>query len=165
MKFEIVKIGLEHLDGILRVQESAYSDQFCEDEQTFASKIAYSPQTCYGVLVENKLVAYAISFPWLSDESVNLNSTLNQNYQKPSTMYIHDISVDPAYRKMGIATSLFQKIAHDALKLELPTLTLVAVQSSSTYWSRFGFVKSQLKVNDYGPEAVKMTLLLDYNVL
>ena len=161
MEFEIIKIGHEHLDGILRVQQRAYSTQFHEDVKTFASKIDYSPETCYGVLVENKLVAYAISFPWSSDESVDLNSTLDLSFRKPSVMYVHDISVDPDYQGMGFATTLFHKITHATLKLDLHILTLVAVQGSSTYWSKFGFVKSESKVNNYGLEAVKMTLILD----
>lgn len=165
MDFEIIKIGHEHLDAILRVQQSAYSTQFHEDIKTFASKIDYSPKTCYGVLVENKLVAYAISFPWSSDEIVNLNSTLNLNFQKPTVMYIHDISVDLDYQGLGLATTLLRKITHTALELDLHMLTLVAVQGSSTYWSKFGFVKSELKVNNYGLEAVKMTLTLDSNYI
>ena len=107
MKFEFVKIGLEHLDGILRVQEKAYSSQFHEKAETFVSKIKFSPETCYGVLEDERLIAYGISFPWLKNESVNLNSSLNQKPQKPEVMHVHDISVDPDYRGLGLAESLF----------------------------------------------------------
>ena len=161
MKFEFVKIGLEHLDGILRVQEKAYSSRFHEKAETFVSKIKFSPETCYGVLKEDRLIAYGISFPWLKDESVNLNSSLNQKPQKPEVMHVHDISVDPDYRGLGLAESLFLRIAHDAFAIGLNALTLVAVQGSSTYWSRFGFVESRSNVDDYGTEAVKMVLALE----
>lgn len=162
MKFEFVKIGLENLDGILRVQEKAYSSRFHEKAETFVSKIKFSPETCYGVLEENRLIAYGISFPWLKDESVNLDSTLSQKPQKPEVMHVHDISVDPDYRGLGLAESLFLRIAHDAFAIGLNALTLVAVQGSSTFWSRFGFIESHSNVDDYGTEAVKMVLALEF---
>jgi GNAT superfamily N-acetyltransferase len=161
MKFEFVKIGLEHLDGILRVQERAYSSRFHEKAETFVSKIKFSPETCYGVLDGNRLIAYGISFPWLKNESVNLNSSLSQAPQNPEVMHVHDISVDPDYRGLGLAESLFLRIAHDAFVIGLNALTLVAVQGSSTYWSRFGFIESHSNVDDYGTEAVKMVLALE----
>ena len=161
MKFEFVKIGLEHLDGILRVQARSYSSQFNEKAETFVSKIKFSPETCYGVLVENRLIAYGISFPWLKNKSVDLNSTLKQKPQKPEVMHIHDISVDPDFRGLGLAESLFLRIAHDAFALGLSSLSLVAVQGSTTYWSKFGFMDSHFNVNDYGAAAVKMELALE----
>lgn len=164
MKFEFVKIGLEHLDGILRVQERAYNSQFHEKAETFVSKIKYSPETCYGVLVENKLVAYGISFPWSKSSSVNLNSSLEENPQKLEVLHIHDISVDPDFRGLGLGESLFLRIAHDAFSFGLGELTLVAVQRSSSYWSKFGFVETDSNVDDYGAGAMKMALQLEFEI-
>ena len=158
MKFEIVRIGLEHLDGILRVQERAYSPQFHEKAETFVSKIKFSPKTCYGIISNGVLCAYGISFPWSSNTSVPLNTKLNDVVKIIDTMHIHDISVDPDYRGHGFADILFQRIAHDAFMDNLESISLVAVQDSSSFWQRFGFEVVNQNVDDYGTEAKKMSL-------
>lgn len=133
---------------------------FHEKFESFLSKMILSPKTCYGVLNEGRLIAYAISFPWVKDESVDLNSASKNSSAKTDTMYIHDISVDPDYRGLGLGEALYKRILEDTLSSGLKELALVAGQGSSKFWARFGFVNSDSEVEGYGAEAVKMVLKL-----
>jgi GNAT superfamily N-acetyltransferase len=159
-KFKFFRISPVDIAGVIRVQERAYLPFFHENAESFVSKMKLSPATCYGVLNEGRLVAYGISFPWFKSQGVDLNSTLTENSVKPDLMYIHDISVDPDYRGLGLGEALFKRILEDTLSKGLNELALVAVQGSKTFWSRFGFTITDSEVKGYGPDAVTMVLKL-----
>jgi ribosomal protein S18 acetylase RimI-like enzyme len=157
-KLEFIRIDLSHLEGVLSVQEISYLPLFHENAESFVSKMKLSPSTCYGVLDEGKLIAFGISFPWFNNLSVEFNSSLEMKSTKPDIMYIHDISVAPDYRCLGLGEAIFKRILDSALEKGLNEVVLVAVQGSSTFWSRFGFTILESQVNGYGVEAVKMVL-------
>ena len=159
-KFEFIIISPADIERVLRVQERAYLSFYHEEAESFLSKMKLSTSACYGVIEEGRLIAYGISFPWLKDKPVDLNSALNENPVKSDVMYIHDIAVDPDYRGMGLGEALLKRILEESLALGIKELALVAVQGSKRYWVKFGFIESYSEVKGYGPEAVKMVLTL-----
>jgi ribosomal protein S18 acetylase RimI-like enzyme len=159
-KLEFIRINLGSLEGVLKVQDRAYQTFLHENAESFISKMKLSSSSCYGVLDEDRLIAYGISFPWLINQDVMLNSSLKRMPGKPDLMYIHDIAVDPDYQGLGLGEGLFLRILNDSLDLGVNQLVLVAVQGSQRFWAKFGFIEAEHDVDGYGSGAVKMVLNL-----
>jgi predicted N-acetyltransferase YhbS len=54
--------------------------------------------------------------------------------------YLHDMAVDPAARRLGIAPRLLRHAVVHARAAGHHSLALTAVQGAAAYWRRFGFV-------------------------
>jgi len=156
--YVIVNVNTEHLEAILIIQELAHSSKFYELAEAFISKINYSPKTSYGILHNNKLVAYGIAFPCSDKEDVQLNSNLIYKLGNYDTLYIHDIAILPDFQGKGLSVMLIEKLKSDAVALGLEKLTLIAVLGSDTHWSKLGFTESGICDISYGPQAKKMHL-------
>eukprot|EP01052_Picozoa_sp_SAG31_P043065 SAG31_NODE_7055_length_1802_cov_1.672343_1_plen_211_part_00 len=58
---------------------------------------------------------------------------------EPDTLYLHDISVLPAFRGRGVSKLLLDRIEEMAWELQVPTITLTAVCGAWDYWARLGW--------------------------
>jgi N-acetylglutamate synthase-like GNAT family acetyltransferase len=75
-----------------------------------------------------------------------------------NTLYIHDIAVDPSMRSGGLGAQILEHMIRDAVRLNLPTLTLTAVEGASGYWLRQGFQEIEGIASGYGEGACRMKL-------
>ena len=56
-----------------------------------------------------------------------------------STLYLHDISVAPAFRGNGVSQLLVARLEQLATDLDARTITLTAVCGAWEFWERLGF--------------------------
>ena len=74
------------------------------------------------------------------------------------TVYLHDISVRPEFRKFGLGRRLVATVEALAAELGVPTITLTAVAGAWDHWSRLGFVelarKSNAEVSKTSPDGL-----------
>lgn len=151
----------KYWDGILRVQEDAYTEIPPEDVSILKSKWLSSPNTCFVYLShDNMVLAYLLAHPWANEAPPNLHEkcsiTVCQN------LYLHDLALAHEARGKGIAKSLVENLIKNAKVQGVEKILLVAVQNSSGFWAKFGFLcKPNAVISpSYGDSAKLMVLEL-----
>jgi N-acetylglutamate synthase-like GNAT family acetyltransferase len=89
--------------------------------------------------VNGKVSAYTLTHPWRYAEPPALNVMLGEIPARPSTYYIHDLALTPEARGSGAGAAIVEAVIAHAEKTGVPNLSLVAVNNSVPFWSRFGF--------------------------
>ncbi|MEH2476058.1 ribosomal protein S18 acetylase RimI-like enzyme [Nitrobacteraceae bacterium AZCC 2161] len=110
-----------------------------EDEAVFTDRLALHPAGCFTLQHNQGIAGYVISHPWHFRKPPALNALLAQAASPASTFYIHDLALLPAARKSGAASRIVDILAAHARSLQLPNMTLVAVNNSVHFWQRQGF--------------------------
>ena len=125
------------LEGIMRVQRSAYDAAHVESERIFGSIIDHGMS--FVAIASFEVVGFVLCHPTARDTVYLLHE---MPHPPPSHMapwvFIHDLSVCEAFRGQGVA----RKLLH-ALELESGTgagIQLMAVHGADTFWERMGFV-------------------------
>jgi len=150
-------------DGILTVQEEAYTELPPEDLNILKSKWLLSPNTCSIFSSnENNIQAYLLSHPWGSDSPPKLNEEAPAN-NSTSNLYLHDLALSNEARGRGIAKALVENLISNAKTQGFTKIQLVAVQGSSSFWAKYGFIVivDAAICPSYGSAAKLMVLALD----
>ena len=156
----IVEISENSWQGILQVQENAYTDSLQEDLAVLKSKWKTSPETCFVYLdSENKVLGYLLAHPWNSDEPPKLFDELPHN-SAGDILYLHDLAVSSNARGLGVGRQLSSKILKIAKLKKFRRVLLVAVQGAEDYWFKFGFreVHNMSVSPSYGTNTKLMSL-------
>jgi len=146
--------------GILQVQEEAYTDIPHEEVNVLKSKWKASPETCFVYQdCENKVLAYLLAHPWNPDEPPQLFEILPHN-SKGDRLYLHDLAVSSNARGLGIGKQLLNKLLEIAKLKKFRHVMLVAVQGAEGYWFDFGFreIENVSVSQSYGLNAKLMSL-------
>ncbi|MGM4904791.1 GNAT family N-acetyltransferase [Tardiphaga sp. 866_E4_N2_1] len=144
------------LPSALAIADAVHPD-FPEDEVVFANRLALDPNGCAVLEAQDGIKGYLVSHPWQFREPPSLNSLLTMP-AAPSTFYIHDLALLPETRRSGAATVAVDMMAARARLMQLPNMTLVAVNNSVHFWQRHDFTimrDSELdqKLQSYGDNA------------
>jgi len=110
-----------------------------EDDTVFAERQRLYPAGCAVFDSEGRPAAYAVTHPWRYAEPPALNVMLGEIPARPSTYYIHDIAMAPEARGSGAGSAIVEAVIAHAGETGVPNLSLVAVNNSVPFWSRFGF--------------------------
>ena len=111
--------------------------RFFEDDFVFAERRALAPQGCWICEGPDGALGYVLSHPWTLAAPPALNSPLGAIPEKPDTFYIHDLALVPGARGTGAAGKIVETLI--AVAKPFPAMSLVAVNGSAGFWSRFGF--------------------------
>ena len=112
---------------------------FPEDAAVFADRLVLHPAGCFTLDRDGKVIGYVLSHPWHFKQPPKLNDILGEPAMSATTYYIHDLALLPAARKTGAAAAIVEMLAIQARALQLPNMTLVAVNNSVHFWRRQGF--------------------------
>ncbi len=142
--------------AVLAIADAVHPD-FPEDEVVFANRLTLHPSGCAVLEAQDGVKGYIISHPWQFKAPPALNSLLTIP-ALPSTYYIHDLALLPETRRSGAATMAVDMMAAHARLMQLPNMTLVAVNNSVHFWQRHDFTimrDSELdqKLQSYGDNA------------
>ena len=134
---------------------------FPESAAVFANRLTLHADGCEVLDGDNGLKEYVLSHPWQDRSPPPLDAVL-QPAASPSTYYIHDLALLPETRGSGAGTAIVALLAARARGLDLPNMTLVAVNNSVHFWQRQGFTVTRdpaldAKLASYGDEARFMT--------
>jgi GNAT superfamily N-acetyltransferase len=110
-----------------------------EDDAVLIERLALYPEGCAILELKGVVSGYAVTHPWRYREPPALNTLLGKLPHKPTTYYIHDFVVMPETRGSGAGSALANAVIAHAQSLALPSVSLVAVNKSVPFWSRFGF--------------------------
>lgn len=144
------------LPFVMAIADAVHPD-FPEDEVVFANRLTLHSKGCAVLESDGGIKGYAISHPWQYGAPPALNSLLTMVADQ-STFYIHDLALLPETRKSGAATVAIDMLAARAKLMQLPNMSLVAVNNSVHFWHRHGFKivrDSELdqKLQSYGEHA------------
>ncbi|WP_072396411.1 GNAT family N-acetyltransferase [Hyphomicrobium sp. CS1GBMeth3] len=114
-----------------------------EDDAIIAERLRLYPRGCALLEVAGKPLAYTLTHPWHYAEPPALNVMLGALPEHATTYYIHDIALLSEVRGMGAAGAIVKAIIAEAEAAGAPNLSLVAVNGSVPFWSRFGFVVTE----------------------
>lgn len=130
----------EHdMDRILEIQSKCFRQGYHESRDSLFSKIKSSSDTCITAVVGNEIAGYFFSVPTDFYEPPVFNSTQHILNSTPDCLYLHDLSVDPKFRGMGIGSLLLERLHEKAKEKSLNKLSLIAIDGLVPYWSKNGF--------------------------
>ena len=133
-----------------------------EDEAVLAEKQSLASQSCYILEKDNKPSGYILAHPWKIYNIPPLNQLLGALPQDADTLYLHDIAILPDARTGGVGSLGLKGLYEQAEALSFATLSLVAVNNSSPFWLKQGFVTQkvddalQQKLLTYSEDALYM---------
>jgi GNAT superfamily N-acetyltransferase len=110
-----------------------------EDDAVLFKRFALYPKGCAILDCNGVASGYAVTHPWRYGEPPALNTSLGKLPDQPTTYYIHDFVVLPETRGIGAGSAFANTVVLHARELALPNVSLVAVNRSVPFWSRFGF--------------------------
>jgi len=149
-------------DDIVKIQEEVYTEIAPEDVNILKSKWYSSPQTC-AVYTDDKgkVLAYLLAHPWASEIPPKLNEKIPITYS--STLFIHDLALALEGRGKNIGKKLVHNLIDNAKAKRYVKILLVAVQNSTGFWAKFGFlnIPSEGICSSYGENSQLMVLELD----
>lgn len=159
MEIKVQPLHQRHIDDVLRLQKTAYAEHFLEDADSFIAKLNASVETSWAAWRDGVMVGYLVAVPMMTGEGLDLNTSQisRVSLADASVMYIHDITVDPEARGLGVADLMLRQLEGVVAGSAISEWHLVSVQGSQGFWEKRGFVASPDPVpNGYGPEAVLM---------
>lgn len=133
-------------------------DAFPERPEALMSRVEVSPDTCFGLEGDGRLVGYVLAHPARFGAPPKLDCVI---FPTPNadTLYIHDLALLPDARGGGSGQAITRHLKTLAQDAGLATLSLVAVHGSSGFWSRQGFEAYPIPpstLESYGPQAMFM---------
>lgn len=144
---------------ILLIQEECYPEIEPESLEALQSKCLVSPQTCFVIELDKRVVGYCLAHPWVTGSPPSLEQILVAA-KSPDTLYLHDIALSSKAQGKGAGNLAFRALVEHARELALPCISLVAVQGADSYWRRQGFIAQPIEksLNSYTPDASYMVL-------
>lgn len=146
--------------AVLAVQQAAYAPSHHEDWAVLARKLQLWPAGCWVAEDAGRLLGYLFSHPGRLDAPPLLHAELDGLPARPDAYALHDLALLPQAQGRGLGRALFERVLQQAAAAGLPSLSLVAVQGSASYWARLGFaplLPAPPQLASYGGEAVFMT--------
>ena len=111
-----------------------------EDESVFAERRQMYPPGCQVLAANARLLGYIVSHPSMYAQPPALNSLLKRLPEQPTTYYIHDIALLPEARNEGHASQAVELVLRLAASAGCTNVSLIAVNNSTEFWRRHGFV-------------------------
>lgn len=146
-------------DQILRIQAQSYAADILEEEAVLRSKWATAPEhNVVCVDDHNTVLGYLLNHPWHNEEPPGLHENLQAGLPIKS-WHLHDLAISPLARGKGVANLLVQHVMEHVQRMQVASVSLIAIQGSTSFWSRYGFEEQESLAatrDSYGSDAVWM---------
>jgi ribosomal protein S18 acetylase RimI-like enzyme len=113
-----------------------------ERAEVLAEKFQLYPSGCFVLETDGAIVGYCFSHPWTRGAIPALDGLLGVLPVKPTTYYVHDLTLDEAMRGRGQGRAVVPLLFEAARLLGLPHLSLVAVNRRGPFWQAAGFSRT-----------------------
>jgi GNAT superfamily N-acetyltransferase len=156
-RWRVAPLTLNDVEGVTRVQMSAYEPRYHESAASFRAKLSAGVGSCFGVF-DPELVAYLVALPCHPGFVMPLDAapTGHVPLAEATCLYLHDLAVAASHRGRGLGDVLWNELLVVARRHGIMTVELVSVQDSVEWWQARGFTVSGDAEGGYGPEAVRM---------
>lgn len=127
----------------------------------FAERFALYPAGCFSLVEGGTVLGYAIAHPGRLGAPPPLDTLLGTLPEDADCLYLHDVALAPEVARQGHGADLLAKLVECAIGARLPSLALVAVNGSASYWGGRGFQIYRdpalgVKLTSYGADAAYM---------
>ena len=112
---------------------------YYETPEVLAERRALYHDGAYVLEVGERIAGYVLSHPWRYGDAPALNTLVGRLPDNPDTYYLHDIALLPLARKVGAASKIVDSLLKHAAATGYQSTSLIAVNGSAPFWSRFGF--------------------------
>jgi GNAT superfamily N-acetyltransferase len=126
------------LGAVSKIAATVHPD-FPEADAVLAERQHLYRHGAYLLEVNERPAGYVLSHPWMLGQLPVLDALLGDLPAKPDTYYIHDIALLPVARRIGAASFIVEALGKHAVAHGFGTMSLVAVNGSSSFWERHGF--------------------------
>lgn len=126
------------LPAVQGIADTVHVD-FFESPEVLAERLRLYHNGCYILEVGETPAGYVLSHPWTYGTLPPLNTLLKKLPAEPDTYYLHDLCLLPVARRVGAASKIVEALVKHASVEGYPTMTLVAVNGSVSFWQRHGF--------------------------
>jgi GNAT superfamily N-acetyltransferase len=110
-----------------------------ERAEVLAEKFRLFPAGCFVLEADGGIAGYCFSHPWSRGMVPALDSLLGALPVRPTTYYVHDLTLDEALRGQGQGRAIVPLLFKAAQSLGLARLSLVAVNRRGPFWRAAGF--------------------------
>jgi len=112
-----------------------------ESPAVFAERLRLFAQGCLmAVDVNGTALGYAIAHPAVLGQPPALNSLLEGLSPQADCLYLHDVALTAGARRSGLGGALVEYIRASAAAQGFSCAALMAVNNSTAYWQRHGFM-------------------------
>lgn len=161
--WQIRRLALADLEGLMRVQEACYGLGYMESQEIYRARLASNAQrslvAVQGDVVLGYLAAYHSNLGCITPLHGHFSASA-----EPDTLYLHDMAVSPECAGQGLASALFSAMLQEAQAWTPRYSALVSVQGSQGYWEHKGYTQytsltpeQANALRSYGEDAVYMT--------
>ncbi len=129
----------DDIDAVVAIAARVHPD-FPEGRDVLAEKRALAPEGCFVLERAGEALAYMLSHPWRRGDPPALDAPLGALPTDADVWYIHDLAFLPDARGTGAAPAIVARLAARAQGAGFGAMTLVAVNGSTGFWEKQGFL-------------------------
>ena len=138
------------LPAIVRIQAACYSAITPEDPEAYLHKLAIAPDCAFAMdSPQTGVLAYVFALPIALAEPPALNAHGFTITNAANCLYLHDMAIDPAARGQGLSAPLMAAFFAAVRQRHLSWCSLIAIQDSSAFWRRYGFVQEAISQHSH----------------
>ncbi|MBK8396945.1 MAG: GNAT family N-acetyltransferase [Leptospiraceae bacterium] len=147
---------------IFQIQKESYHSIEPESVEVLKSKWEMSPETCFVLVEENKILAYLLSHPWFEDDAPDLYTKL-EFCPNTNGIFIHDLAVLPISQGKGLGRIALKYLFQYAKAINVYFISLVSIQGSGQFWEKFNFEPKYIAkpLDSYGQESIYRKLIIN----
>ena len=113
-----------------------------ERVEVLTEKLRLYPRGCFVLASRQDIEGYCFSHPWAKGAVPALDRFLGKLPDRPSTYYVHDLTIDETLRGQGQGRAVVPLLVEAARSIGLEHLSLVAVNRRGPFWGAAGFARS-----------------------
>ena len=113
-----------------------------ERAEVLDEKFRLHPRGCFVLASGDGIAGYCFSHPWLRGAVPALDTFLGQLPVRPTTYYVHDLTLDAGLRGQGHGRAIVPLLFECARSLGVSHLSLVAVNRRGPFWQAAGFKRT-----------------------
>jgi ribosomal protein S18 acetylase RimI-like enzyme len=113
-----------------------------ERAEVLAEKFRLYPRGCFVLTPGQGIRGYCFSHPWTRGMVPALDGFLEDLPEKPTTYYVHDLTIDELARGQGQGRAVVPLLLEAAQSVGLRHLSLVAVNRRGPFWRAAGFSRT-----------------------
>lgn len=134
----IRRMSSRDLPAAYQLQLDSYPAFLIDRQEAFASRLRIDSSCCLVARRNGVLAGYLLAHGWLRHAPPGVNEVLPLHAPN-EILYLHDLSVSPSARGLGLGRLLVQTAFKLAPGAGLAAAELIAVDGASGFWLGLGF--------------------------
>ncbi len=154
-------------DAIAEIEHATYAPlDLSEGREALRGWGAISPETCFVLELERRVVGYLLALPYPAGEAPSLGRPEHTDVTEVAeadavsgNLHLHDLALAKDVRGRGLSKLLLRRLEEVAATRMFAQICLVSVGGSESFWAAAGYTARRAVpvAVSYGPQAVYMS--------